>query len=246
MAPPTMPENEKSSWARRLEGAKPTEVRAMNIKRRGALIGLVLTFAAGLARGQAPAVPVLSAEDQRTVADVVKYLQSLTNASGRFVQTNARGGQADGVFYLQRPGRARFDYDPPSGLVIASDGRSVSVVDHRLKTIHVYPINATPLGLFLARDIRLDRGVVVTKLARSQGNFSLVAQDGRKASRAHIALTFSETPLALTGWTLTDQRGGVVTVRLEGFKRSEPHDPGFFKLSDPRSTADLDPSPRER
>ncbi len=241
-----MPENEKSSGAHRLESAKPTEVRGMKTNRRDALIGLALAIAAGSASGQTPAPPVLSADDQRTVATVVSYLQGLTTASGRFVQTNARGAQADGVFYLQRPGRARFDYDPPSGLVIASDGRVVSVVDRRLKTIHVYPLSATPLGLFLARDIRLDRGVVVTKVIRNQGNLSLIAQDGRNASRGHIGLTFSETPLALTGWTLTDQRGGVVTVRLDGFKRSEPHDPGFFKLSDPRSTSDLDSSLRDR
>lgn len=218
----------------------------MKANRRGALIGLALTFACGLARGQTPPVPVLSADDQRTVADVAGYLQGLTNASGRFVQTSARGAQADGVFYLQRPGRARFDYDPPSGVVIASDGRAVSVVDHRLKTIHVYPLSTTPLGLFLARDIRLDRGVVVTKVTRNQGNLSLIAQDSRKASRGRIGLTFSEAPLALTGWTLTDQRGGVVTVRLEGFKRSEPRDPGFFELSDPRSASDLDSSLRGR
>lgn len=193
---------------------------------------MALTLASVSAIAQTPKGATLSPEDQHTVADVVAYLQGLTNASGRFMQTNPRGGQAGGVFYLQRPGRARFDYDPPSGLVIASDGRAVSVVERRLKTVHVYPLSATPLGLFLARDIRLDRGVVVTEVTRSQGTLSLVAQDGRRASRGRITLTFSESPLGLTGWALTDQRGGVVKVRLEGFKRSEPRDPGFFKLAE--------------
>jgi outer membrane lipoprotein-sorting protein len=201
--------------------------------RRQVLGGLGLLVAARPSFAQ-PAT--LSPEDQQAVAQVVGYLEGLTTEQGRFVQTTARGGQSEGTLYLQRPGRARFDYDPPSGLVIASDGRDVAVVDHRLKTMHVYPLSATPLGLFLARDIRLDRGVSITRVDRGAGGLTIVAQDGRKVSRGRIALTFAESPLALTGWALTDARGGTVNVRLSGFVRAEPHDADFFKLSDPHKS----------
>jgi outer membrane lipoprotein-sorting protein len=179
----------------------------------------------------------LSPDDQQTVARVVGYLEGLTTEQGRFVQTTARGGQSQGMFYLQRPGRARFDYDPPSGLVIASDGRDVAVVDRRLKTMHVYPLSATPLGLFLARDIRLDRGVSVTQVDRRASGLTIVAQDNHKgAARGQIALNFAESPLTLTGWTLTDARGGTVNVRLRDLAHAEAHDADFFKLSDPHKS----------
>ena len=213
----------------------------MIVSRRNAIVGLALAMAAPrvLAADATPAVPMgLSSEDAREVARIVDYLQGLTSARSGFVQTDARGARSEGTFYLQRPGRARFDYDPPSGLVIASDGRNVTVVDRRLKTRHVYPLGATPLGLFLARTIRLDRGVAVRQVIREAGSVTIVAEDARHKSRGQIALTFSENPLALTGWELKDARGGVVKVRLEGLSAAPPHDAGFFELSNPRTTPD--------
>lgn len=209
------------------------------LDRRAAFLALVCAVAAGPSPAATP-TESLSPADSRDVARVVNYLQGLTTAESRFVQTDARGGRSEGTFYLQRPGKARFDYDPPSGLAIASDGRQVTVVDRRLKTIHVYPLGLTPLALFLARDIRLDRGVIVRQVTRSRDGFTVVAEDGRRKTRGQIALNFSAAPLALTGWTVTDARGAVVAVRLAGLARTEPRAAGFFRLRDPRSSRSLD------
>ena len=215
----------------------------VNLGRRKAIVGLVFGAVAGRAAAAAPsatpgpeAPPALSSDDAREVARVVDYLQGLTSAQSRFVQTDARGAQSEGTFYLQRPGRARFEYDPPSGLVIASDGRDVTVVDRRLKTKHVYPLSATPLALFLARSIRLDRGVIVRQVIHEGGGVTVVAEDAKGKARGQIALTFSEAPLALTGWAVKDARGGVVKVRLAALTHAAPHDPGFFELPNPRTT----------
>ncbi|MDB5480570.1 MAG: hypothetical protein JWO83_1623 [Caulobacteraceae bacterium] len=210
--------------------------------RRHALLGLALAVIAPRAIAAAPETPPpqpppsLSSEDSREVARIVDYLQGLTSARSRFVQTDARGAQSEGIFYLQRPGRARFEYDPPSGLVIASDGRNVTVVDRRLRTKHVYPLASTPLALFLARNIRLDKGVVVRQVSRDGGNVTVVAEDARGKAKGQIALTLTQSPLALTGWSVKDARGGVVKVRLDGLTRAAPHDPGFFELPNPRTT----------
>ena len=165
-------------------------------------------------------------------------MQGLSTAKGHFVQTDARGATSQGTFYLQRPGRARFDYDPPSGLVIASDGHEVSVVDRRLKTIQSYPLGMTPLALFLARDIRLDRGVAVSQVARSGQDFTVVARDVHKKTQGQIALTFATSsltltgPLTLTGWAITDAQGATVRVRLSDFAPAPPHEAKFFQLYD--------------
>ena len=151
--------------------------------------------------------------------------------AGRFSQMGGRGPAASGDIHLQRPGRARFDYDPPSGLVIASDGRLVSVVDRRLKTVQSYPLGMTPLALFLARDIRLDRGVAVDRVVRGSDIFTVVARDGRRRNQGEIALDFSEKPLALLGWTVTDAGGGAVHVRLSNFVPSPPRDRSYFEVA---------------
>lgn len=199
------------------------------LTRRAAL----MLFALGTAARAGP-VTALAAEDQALVDRAIGYLQRLTSAQGRFSQSDPRGAISHGTVYLQRPGRARFDYDPPSGLAVASDGHLVTVVDRRLKTLQNYPLGYTPLGLFLAKDIRLDRGVRISEVTRSADHFTIVAHDGRKKGQGRIALTFSDSPIALLGWALTDPQGATVQVRLSGFQPSAPRDAGFFHLADPR------------
>jgi outer membrane lipoprotein-sorting protein len=186
-------------------------------------------FGATLARAES-----LTPADAALVQRATAYLQHLTTAKGRFTQTNPRGQTVTGTFVLQRPGKARFDYDPPSGVTIASDGHRVAVLDRRLKTIQAVPLGFTPLGLFLAKDIRLDRGVTVVKVMRSPGDFTVVARDARKKTQGQIALDFTESPIALTGWTITDAGGGATRVRLADFAPSAPREASFFVLHDPR------------
>ena len=186
-----------------------------------------------LALAAAPLNPADSALVQRAV----DYLRNLTTAKGRFTQTNPRGQTVSGTFVLQRPGKARFDYDPPSGLTIASDGHRVAVLNSRLKTIQAAPLGMTPLGLFLAKDIRLDRGVRVTRVTHTGSGFTVVASDARKQTQGSIALDFTASPIALTGWTITDAGGGATRVRLTDFAPSAPRDPSFFVLRDPRPMA---------
>ena len=190
----------------------------------------MLAQLAALALAAAP----LSAEDTALVQRATGYLQHLTTASGRFAQTNPRGQTVTGTFVLQRPGKARFDYDPPSGVTIASDGHRVAVLNSRLKTIQASPLGLTPLSLFLARDIRLDRGVTVARVTHTPGGFTVVARDSSKKAQGQIALDFTETPMVLTGWTITDAGGGATRVRLTGFAPSAPREASFFVLHDPR------------
>ena len=179
---------------------------------------LALALAAAAPRALAAAAPALSAQDSATVARAVAYLEGLTTAKGRFVQTDQRGAQAGGTLYLERPGRARFEYDPPAGLVITSDGRTVTVANSRLKTFQHYPLSATPLSLFLAQQIRLDRGAKVTAVTPRADGFSITASDVRGVAQGQIALSFADDPLRLTGWTITDAQRRVTRVDLQGLE----------------------------
>jgi outer membrane lipoprotein-sorting protein len=198
---------------------------------------LALTFGAAAvatrAFAQPPPAP-LGAEDQALVDKAVAYLQSLSEAKGRFTQTDAHGTTSQGELYLKRPGKARFAYDPPSGLLVVSDGGAVAVQDSRLKTFDSYPLMSTPLSLFLAKTIRLDKGVQVTRVARAADGFSVTARDGKKETAGQITLTFSDKPMALRGWAVTDAQSRTVQVRLDRLEPTSGLDPGLFVLKDPR------------
>src|SRR5580704_16582240 len=112
--------------------------------RRAALIAL----SAAMLLAAAPAVAAPDPQNDALVARAVAYLDGITSVKGRFEQTNDKGGVADGTLYLARPGRARFEYDPPSGLVVTSDGRTVVVTDAKRGTSQHMALSSTPLAIF--------------------------------------------------------------------------------------------------
>jgi outer membrane lipoprotein-sorting protein len=198
---------------------------------------LTLALAAAALAGPALAQTALPAADQALVARATAYLEGLTEAKARFVQTDARGLTTQGTVYLKRPGKARFAYDPPSGLLVVSDGSTVSVADSRLKTFDKYPLGATPLSLFLAKTIRLDKGVQVTGVSRAADGFTITARDGRKQTAGQISLVFGEGPLRLEGWSVTDAQGRTTRVQLQGLAPAPGLDAALFELKDTRQRA---------
>ena len=206
-----------------------TELRK-TISRRAVTLALVATAMAPSASAQ----PTISPADKALVNRAVAYLESLTEATARFSQTDARGRASGGTLHLKRPGKARFAYDPPSGLLVVSDGGRVSMLDARLKTFDSYPLIATPLSLLLARSIRLDKGVAVTRVTRMSDGFSIAARDKGKQTAGAITLTFTDSPLALSGWTVTDAQGQPTHVQLLNLQRASGLNRSLFVLNDPR------------
>ena len=176
----------------------------MTLNRRRLAIGLFASTISTSALAARPKIAVLTQAEQEIVDRAGVYLQGLAEAKGRFIQTDARGNVSRGEIFLKRPGRARFAYDPPSRLLVVADGSNVTIANSQLKTFDRYPLIATPLSIFLARQIRLDRGILVSEVRQTPDGFSITARDGRKQAEGQIVLSFADRPLALNGWTVTD------------------------------------------
>ncbi|MDB5455177.1 MAG: outer rane lipoprotein carrier protein LolA [Caulobacter sp.] len=196
---------------------------------------LALAGAALLTAGAATAEAApLSAADQALVDKATAYIQTLGSVAGRFTQVDARGVTTGGQLWLQRPGKARFAYDGASGLLVVSNGNNVNIWDPRLKSYESYPLSRTPLALLLAREVRLDRGVTISAVTRRADGFSITAVDAKRQTLGKISLDFSDGPVALTGWTVTDVKGGQTRVTLSGLRPASGLDKKLFVLSDPR------------
>jgi outer membrane lipoprotein-sorting protein len=207
---------------------------------RALAVGLALAAASLGVGAPAPAFAAsssLSPEDQALVDKATAYLQGLKSVTGRFTQASFNGTTSTGLFYMQRPGKARFQYDPPAQMVVVSDGYNVSVVDSRLKTHDQYPLGRTPLVILLARQVRLDRGVVVTQVDKTADGFSITARDGAKEAAGRITLNFSNAPIALRGWSVIDVQGRETKVTLGALTVASDLDPNLFVIQDdhPRS-----------
>ena len=201
--------------------------------RRDLLLSLAFVLAAGPALAARQPAAVLSDEDKALVDKAAAYLDGLGQEKGRFTQTDPRGTVSAGVLYLNRPGKARFEYEGPAERLVVSDGHTVVVYDGRLKTFNRYPLGSTPLALFLQRHVRLDQKVVVDRVDRLPGGFEIVAHDGRHESQGHIILTFSDDPMALKEWSIVDARGARTDVKLSELQSVSGLDPGLFQLQSP-------------
>lgn len=205
---------------------------------------LALLAAATLAVG-APALPFLaeagssaqaqtgglSAADRALVQRAGAYLNGLKSARGRFTQTDPNGRTTTGTFALKRPGKVRFEYDKPSGLLIVADGRNASVYDSRLKTFDQSPLNRSPLSLFLSNDISLTKGSI-SGVTRSNGGFAFSARDRGGLADGYVTLAFTDNPLRLTGWTVVDGQRRSTRVRLTNLTPAAVSD-SLFVLNNP-------------
>ena len=181
--------------------------------------------------------------DQALITQATRYLDALRSAHGRFVQADGAGRQQTGELWLQRPGRARFDYDKPSGVTIAANGAAVTIVDRRLKTLHRYPLAFTPLSIFLSDNLKFGSSVRILAVNPTAAGFAIAAADKRGKAKEQIVLDFARAPVRLLGWTLTDARGGRVQVRLTALAPSAPKPHSFFETSLPTATPDLPAQP---
>lgn len=204
----------------------------MTLSRRD--LGLGLAAVAAFVALPASAQATLSEADRATLAQAQSYLQNLTSAQGTFVETGAGGQTRQGRFWLQRPGRMRFEYTDPAGLLVVSDGNNVKRYDPRLNVFRQVPLGATPLSTFLARNVRLDQGVRIDRVTRmSSGAFALTVRDSARPNEGSVILAFSGTPLRLQEWTITDAQGSRTRTQLTSLTPATGLAASLFRLSDP-------------
>jgi len=181
----------------------------------------------------APPPAPLSGEDKALADKAAAYLQGLGEMKGRFEQIDDRGGVSHGDIFLKRPGRARFAYDPPYGLLVISDGTNVLVSDPRLKSQSRYLLALTPLSILLAKQVRLDRGVAVTRVDHFTDGFAITAQDAHHRGQGEITLTFADNPVALREWKMKDAQGRITDIRLTAFGATSGLEPNLFFIPAP-------------
>ena len=179
---------------------------------------LIAAMAATAAFLVATASPVL-AQGQNVVAEVEKYFNSLRTLQSRFVQSNPGGTVVQGTLSVRRPGRMRFEYDPPSQLKIVADGIQVTMWDIANRDFGQWPIGWTAASFLVKEPMVLQGGdLVVEKIDRADGMLHLTISQARKPQEGKVIVRLSENPMTLRGWTIIDNRGQRVDVSLNGLQ----------------------------
>ncbi|MEL6567995.1 MAG: outer-membrane lipoprotein carrier protein LolA [Pseudomonadota bacterium] len=176
---------------------------------------------------------VLSVTERRAVLKSASDAMSrVETAKGRFVQVDTNGGLSEGEFFLQRPGRMRFDYDAPVPILIAADGVTVAMRDDELETVDRVPLASTPLGLLLDDNLDFETEADVIRVQRANGIVAITVVDPTDEAEGELTLIFNAGSYDLLAWRVLDANGGITTVELKDVSTGISLNPRLFIVED--------------
>ena len=169
---------------------------------------------------------------QRAIIDRVdNYLSATQVLSGKFVQVGPDGRRSQGEFFIQKPGKVRFDYDAPSPIDIVADGQTVVVRDRNLATQDVYPLSQTPLRFLLADHVDLMKDTNLVAVYADDVFITVVLEEKNGiVGTSRLMIMFSAKDMQLKQWTVTDPQGYDTTVAVYNLDTSKKPDPGMFTI----------------
>ncbi len=204
---------------------------------RRALLGIAATlpFTAPLFSRAWAAAPPLGAQDRADIARVERYLDTLKTLKSRFLQIAPDGTTSEGNAWLARPGRLRFEYDPPTPFLLVAGHGVVMFHDRKLQQTSSFPISQTPLGILLSEQTKLSGDVTVSAVAREPGLLQLSLFRTASPGDGSLTLGFADNPLALRQWSVIDAQRMETRVTLFNIQLGERFDEKLFDVTDPRT-----------
>jgi outer membrane lipoprotein-sorting protein len=169
---------------------------------------------------------------QRALVNRVStYLTSVQMLTGNFVQIGPDGRRATGHLFIQKPGKVRFEYDPPSPIDIIADGSQVVVADRKLGTQDMYPLSQTPLRFLLADHIDLLQDTNVVGVTADDTFVSVQIEEKQAfVGTNRLMMMFDSKDYKLKQWTVTDVQGFDTTIAVSNLDTSKKPDPNLFKF----------------
>jgi outer membrane lipoprotein-sorting protein len=197
---------------------------------RLSLAPLLLTAAHAEAQPRFQPTPRDAADLRRIEA----YLDTLRTLKAHFLQVAPNGAITQGTAWLDRPGRMRFQYDPPSPLLLVAGHGLVVFYDKSLNQTSNIPISQTPLGILLADHVHLEGDVTVTGMQRLPGQLQVSLVRSATPGDGTLTLIFADNPLTLRQWTVLDAQRQETRVTLYNVETGGSFDSKLFEFIDPR------------
>ncbi|HKV13524.1 MAG TPA: outer-membrane lipoprotein carrier protein LolA [Reyranella sp.] len=174
------------------------------------------------------------AQAQVGVPEIENYINSIRTLEARFVQSNPNGSILQGTLYVRRPGRMRFQYDPPSQLKIVADGTQVTMWDPATHDFGQWPIGWTAASFLVKEPLKLSGDLTVQSLNRNaDGLIEATIVQTRKPQEGKVIVRFAENPMTLRGWSIVDNRGNKVDVALTQVQTGVQLADSLFKYDGP-------------
>ena len=198
---------------------------------RPSRVRMWLVLAAFLAAGPTTSPAVA---ENLTLREISRYLGELSLAESRFTQVSDDGYRTTGRLFISRPGKMRMDYDPPEqSSVIVSHG-AVHIIDRKSnQPPEIYPLARTPLAPVLARHVDLENSATVVNRSYDGETTIVTLQPPKQPERGQMDLYFTDSPLTLRKWVLTDESGMRTEMILGPITRDRPQPNGLYHVPRP-------------
>jgi outer membrane lipoprotein-sorting protein len=201
------------------------QITAMIYRRAALVAGLSLAGSWALPR---IAVAQLSNQDHADLSRIEAYLGSIRSLKARFEQTAPDGDVTQGVALMQRPGRMRFQYDPPSPFLLIANYGILFFHDSQLNQTTNIPLSRTPLGILLGDHPTMSGDVAVTKFVRQPGQIQVTLVRSANPDEGALTLIFADNPLTLRQWVILDQQGKQTRVAFTNMEVGATVDARLF------------------
>jgi outer membrane lipoprotein-sorting protein len=170
-----------------------------------------------------------------TLARVEDYLNSLTTIESEFVQVAPDGSLASGRFFLKRPGKMRWQYEPPVPVLMISNGTTLVYYDYELDQMSHIPLDETLAGFLAQERIQLRSDAIkILDLFEKDGIIRLRLTQAKKTDEGELTLEFSDAPLQLRNMIVKDASGQETNVSLNNARFGLPLENKLFIFRDPR------------
>jgi outer membrane lipoprotein-sorting protein len=189
----------------------------------------ITVFNFGISSAQAA---TLTQRDRDDLARISAYLNDIRSMQGNFVQVGPNGELDQGIVYVRKPGRLRFEYSPPSPYLIVSDGVSIAVGNSELKTVDRYPLLENPLSLILGDMVDLNKDKTIATVERKPGQISVTAKRDDGSMKGQVTMIFADPAMELRQWVITDAQGLQTMVALQKIRTGVILAPELFILRD--------------
>jgi len=193
------------------------------------MVGMGFVLSAANFALPTPALAQAGPAGVNAAQDIANRFSSVKTLTGSFVQFGPRGDQTGGTFYIERPGKIRFNYNKPSPIRVISDGKSVVVNNRKLDTWDLYPLSKTPLKLLLSDQIDLS-AKSVKSVKQEPDMTTIVLGDKSIFGNSTISMMFDPKTSDLRQWTITDAQGLDTTVMITDVRTGVRFADDMFKI----------------
>ena len=201
-----------------------------------ATIACMALIAASQTAGAATEL-TLTPQQTEAVGQISNFINGFKTLQGEFTQTGPKGTVSRGVFYLQKPGKMRFEYASPNPFVIVSDGTWVTIKNRSKDKADQYPLSQTPLRLVLSERVNIAKEAKILAVEDSDSSISVTLEDRKNIVPGQLVLVYDKASNALQQWVVIDGKGRKTTVALQNLVPGVDPDPELFQVAITRATS---------